>query len=302
MCIRDRSFSNENIKLSVDESSINSFLLNNYFKENHLLKGKEGSFLNYIEKQLLPDQEISWFIVADVQKSQSDIISVISDLKDIDSLAKKVEGSLADNYNSFEKCIGMADGFQCTNIKINDLHHTANVTYNVLRGGIFFDNYNIQKNSFKQFLKKRSVKTFEHYSSEIDKLPNSFDVSDLIKFGDNYDSPSMRRLCREYLPLTLGRRHGDPSRPWNHFNILTKDHNNRPLFYFEGNWRDIFQNWEALGLSYPNTWESMVSIFLNATSPDGYNPYRITSYGIDWETIDSDDSWSHIGYLSLIHI
>ena len=290
------SFSNENIRLSVDESSINSFLLNNYFEENHLLKGKEGSFLNYIEKQLHPDQEISWFIVADVQKSQSDIISVISDLKDIDSLAKKVEGSLTDNYNSFEKCIGMADGFQCTNIEINDLHHTANVTYNVLRGGIFFDNYNIQKNSFKQFLKKRSVKTFERYSSEIDKLSNSFNVSDLIKFGDNYDSPSMRRLCREYLPLTLGRRHGDPSRPWNHFNILTKDHNNQPLFYFEGNWRDIFQNWEALGLSYPNTWESMVSIFLNATSPDGYNPYRITSYGIDWETIDPDDSWSHIGY------
>ena len=46
------SFSNENIRLSVDESSINSFLLNNYFEENHLLKGKEGSFLNYIEKQL----------------------------------------------------------------------------------------------------------------------------------------------------------------------------------------------------------------------------------------------------------
>ena len=40
----------------------------------------------------------------------------------------------------------------------------------------------------------------------------------------------------------------------------------------------------------------MVSIFLNATSADGYNPYRITSYGIDWEVIEPDDSWSHIGY------
>ena len=40
----------------------------------------------------------------------------------------------------------------------------------------------------------------------------------------------------------------------------------------------------------------MISIFLNATSADGYNPYRITSDGIDWEVIDPDDSWSHIGY------
>ena len=40
----------------------------------------------------------------------------------------------------------------------------------------------------------------------------------------------------------------------------------------------------------------MICIFLNATSIDGYNPYRITSEGIDWEVIEQDDSWSHIGY------
>ena len=55
----------------------------------------------------------------------------------------------------------MADGFQCTNLDINDLHHTANVTYNVLRGGIFYDNYNIQKNSFFAFLKNRNKKIAE---------------------------------------------------------------------------------------------------------------------------------------------
>jgi len=245
---------------------------------------------------LLPDHEITWYIIADVQKSQSDISAIISDLKGNDRIKEELEKSLADNYNAFEKNIGMADGFQCTNINTNDLHHTANVTYNVLRGGIFFDNYTIQKNSFELFLQKRSKKTFKAYQTNISQLPNSFNIKDLIEFGDKLNKPSIRRLCREYLPLTLGRRHGDPSRPWNHFNILTKDINGQPVLYFEGNWRDIFQNWEALGLSYPNAWESMVSIFLNATSADGYNPYRITSYGIDWEVIEPDDSWSHIGY------
>ena len=68
------------------------------------------------------------------------------------------------------------------------------------------------------------------------------------------------------------------------------------MLYYEGNWRDIFQNWEALGLSYPHSWESMICIFLNATTADGYNPYRISSHGIDWEIIEPDDTWSHIGY------
>ena len=100
--------------------------------------------------------EMTWYIIADVQKSQSDISAIISDLKNSDSIEKKLEKSLADNYSAFEKNIGMADGFQCTNYSINDLPNTSNVTYNVLRGGIFFDNYTIQKNSFELFLQKRS--------------------------------------------------------------------------------------------------------------------------------------------------
>jgi len=176
------------------------------------------------------------------------------------------------------------------------LHHTANVTYNELRGGIFSDNYNIRKSSLLSFLKVRNKSIFETYDYDISKLPDTLSIKDLKEFSDRLNDPSFRRICREYLPLTLGRRHGDPSRPWNHFNIITKDSDDQPVLYYEGNWRDIFQNWEALGLSYPYSWESMICIFLNATTADGYNPYRITSDGIDWEIIEPDDSWSHIGY------
>jgi len=290
------SFSEENFELSVNQKSINTFLNDQCFISDLLIKGKEGSFLNYIEKSLDQDDEMCWYIVADVQKSQSDIVGIVSDLKEHNTLKDKLEESILDNHYEFEKNIGMADGFQCTNNNMNDLHHTANVTYNVLRGGIFSDNYNIQKTSFVSFLKVRNKNIFETYKYDISTLPDTFSIEDLKEFSDRSNDPSFRRICREYLPLTLGRRHGDPSRPWNHFNIITKDSNNQPVLYYEGNWRDIFQNWEALGLSYPQSWESMICIFLNATTADGYNPYRITSHGIDWEIIEPDDSWSHIGY------
>ena len=102
----------------------------------------------------------------------------------------------------------------------------------------------------------------------------------------------------EYLPLTFGRRHGDPSRPWNHFKIKTSDSKGNQIFYYEGNWRDIFQNWEALLISFPMANCSIIAKFLNATTIDGYNPYRLTSHGIDWEIEDKDDPWSNIGYWS----
>ena len=42
-----------------------------------------------------------------------------------------------------------------------------------------------------------------------------------------------------------------PSRPWNRFSIDIKDSENEKLLSYQGNWRDLFQNWEALALSYP---------------------------------------------------
>jgi len=40
----------------------------------------------------------------------------------------------------------------------------------------------------------------------------------------------------------------------------------------------------------------MIIKFLNASTFDGYNPYRITKDGFDWETIEPDNPWSYIGY------
>ncbi|MFZ1533605.1 MAG: hypothetical protein WAT14_05520, partial [Chitinophagaceae bacterium] len=68
------------------------------------------------------------------------------------------------------------------------------------------------------------------------------------------------------------------------------------ILNYEGNWRDIFQNWEALAHSYPAFIEGMIFKFLNASTFDGYNPYRVTKDGFDWETIEPDNPWSYIGY------
>jgi hypothetical protein len=103
-------------------------------------------------------------------------------------------------------------------------------------------------------------------------------------------------LCCEYLPIRFGRRHGDPIRPWNQFSINLRDRFGSPLLSYEGNWRDIFQNWEALTFSYPEFVESVIAKFVNASTIDGYNPYRITKEGIDWEVEEPDNPWSYIGY------
>ena len=100
----------------------------------------------------------------------------------------------------------------------------------------------------------------------------------------------------EYLPLTFGRRHGDPSRPWNLFSIRVQDEKGQPVVGYQGNWRDIFQNWEAPSYSYPLYTNHIIAKFLNATTADGYNPYRISDEGFEWEVIEPENPWSNIGY------
>jgi len=282
--------------ISVSEEDIDQFADSGTLNGAHLIKGKPGCFLTKIEENLEPEDEMNWYTVADVNKTQSEITHIISDLRDISKIELKLEESIGENHLLLECAIGAADGFQCTNKTINDLHHTANTTFNVLRGGVYLNNYNICIEDFLKFLSIRNTEIFENYSNKIKTLSEEIGLREFIDFGDQTKDPSLRRLCREYLPLTLGRRHGDPSRPWNRFEIRTRDEHGNQLFYYEGNWRDIFQNWEALGYSYPLTWESLAAKFLNATTVDGYNPYRITSDGIDWEISDPEDPWSFIGY------
>ena len=111
-------------------------------------------------------------------------------------------------------------------------------------------------------------------------------VDQVVAAAETSGDADLERIALEYLPLTFSRRHGDPSRPWNRFSIDIRNDDGSEKLYYQGNWRDIFQNWEALALSYPEYLESFVTKFVNASTADGYNPYRITRDGFEWEDLE----------------
>ena len=259
---------------------------------DEVLTGVPGSYFINSKIKLEPDKRITWDIILDTNQNHMNVVKLNNTIKLIND---EVDNSVKKNHESLLKYIGSADGFQLSSSEINNLHHTSNVLFNIMRGGIFVRNYEINKDDFIGFLKLRNKDIYNLVVKKINKLNANVTISSLIDFGESQNSTSLVRLCYEYLPLTFGRRHGDPSRPWNKFNIKVND-GNSILYYYEGNWRDIFQNWESLSISYPRSLPSIISKFLNATTKDGYNPYRINKEGIDWEVVDEDDTWSHIGY------
>lgn len=275
---------------------LDAFRAGNAVQEEIDVKGEKGAYFLSNEITLAATNSKEWMIVADVNKSISAITALSKEIQTNPDLADKVNQDIETGTKKLVQLNASADALQLTNDQLKDTRHFSNVLFNIMRGGIFDNNYQIEKNDLVQYLNNANPQVAHDCSETLAQLPDEFSVSQLNSVADSSQNNAFKRLCIEYLPLKFSRRHGDPSRPWNKFSINTHDERGNKILDYEGNWRDIFQNWEALAHSYPEFVDGMIFRFLNASTFDGYNPYRITKNGIDWEKIEPDDPWSYIGY------
>jgi len=259
-------------------------------------RGIRGAFFAAASVELPPGQSQHWQIVADVEQPQGRVVELRNTLRERSGIEVAIAASVDRGDDELARIMAAGDGFQVSGQEEVTTHHYANVLFNILRGGIFDDAYNLSARDFSQTIRHFNRSVHARNQSFLDSLPNTLHFNQLASMVRTHGDPQLERLCYEYLPITFGRRHGDPSRPWNRFAIRLKDQFGNRLLSYEGNWRDIFQNWEALTFSYPEFIENVIAKFVNASTMDGYNPYRITKQGIDWEVEDPDDPWSYIGY------
>ena len=283
-----------NFLSSVDQLS--TFKRGFAIKPQHISSGVRGAYLAVADVDVLPGGQAEWAVVADTDLSQSGLTSLRKALRDNTLTLSMLKDDISQESGTFEQVMAKSDGIQKVSNEIVSAHHFANVVFNVMRGGIYADDYFITLRDFVSVVKASNQVVYERFSDTLSGLPARLQLPSFIFEIDRLGDPDLSRLAHDYLPLTFGRRHGDPSRPWNHFSIRLEDDNGDPKIYYQGNWRDIFQNLEALSHSYPDFIENIIAKFVNASTADGYNPYRITKDGIDWEIEDPDDPWSYIGY------
>ena len=261
------------------------------------VKAEKGAYFINSKIQLVPQSKKEWLFVVNVNQDTSDIVEISKLISEENKLLQKLEDDIALGTENLVKLNAASDGLQLSSDNYKDTRHFSNTLFNIMRGGIFDNGYTIEKWDLEKYLAKANKKVSRNSEDVISALPETFSLGVLKEIAYKSDDKNFRRLCLEYMPLKFSRRHGDPSRPWNKFSINTRDEvDGSKILDYEGNWRDIFQNWEALACSYPEFIESMIHKFLNATTFDGYNPYRVTKDGFDWEIIEPDDPWSYIGY------
>jgi len=259
-------------------------------------KGVRGAYFVSTNISLATAESKTWYLVAEVNQDAKAVVQLLELISGSSELVGLLETSIAKGTEALKSIVAQADGFQHTADEQVTTRHFSNVLFNTMRGGIYAQGYQIQTADFKKHITHFNTRLSKKYDDFLSGLPVEMDYPELEKRIAEVHDTQLYRLFNEYLPLTFSRRHGDPSRPWNLFNINIRDEAGEQLLSYQGNWRDIFQNWEALSLSYPGYINGIISKFVNATTVDGYNPYKISNQGIDWEVIEPENPWSNIGY------
>jgi hypothetical protein len=262
------------------------------------VRGERAAYLVRFTRRVTPDLPARWSVVTDTDLDAPAIIELQHRLGDPGRLALALEADIALGRGRLRALVGAADGWTHTGETLADAHHAASAMFNIMRGGVPPQGYRVERADVCSFIAARNRGVAERWAPRLGALAEHLTLAELRAGLSDVQDPDLQRLVGEYLPLSFSRRHGDPSRPWNAFEIRLTDESGAPRLAHQGNWRDIFQNWEALGWSFPDLTESFVRTFVNATTIDGYNPYRISREGVDWEVPEPDDPWSNIGYWS----
>ncbi|MDX1531271.1 MAG: hypothetical protein R3362_07080, partial [Rhodothermales bacterium] len=260
-----------------------------------VVRAERGAYFVHAEITLGAGEAHRWDLVADIEQDTAAVVDLVEALADPDALRDALDRDIAAGTERLRRLVAMADGEQQTAEPLTTARHRMNVLFNIMRGGVFDEGYGVEREGVRTHVAHHNAPVAEAHAGFFDGLPERLTIQELHDAARSA-SPDLQRLCATYLPLHFSRRHGDPSRPWNHFSIDVRDADGSAKRGYEGNWRDIFQNWEALARSFPGFLPGMIATFVNASTADGYNPYRITDEGIDWETIEPDDPWSYIGY------
>ncbi|WP_374657271.1 hypothetical protein [Inhella sp.] len=274
---------------------VEAFCRSGHVESETLTRGRRGAFLVQFDTEL--DREgCAWHLVVDGPRSQTEAFELAQHLAQGGGSVAELLTARARNTAGVNELLAAADGFQQSGDPMAAAHHRANVLFNIMRGGAFVNGTCLQREDLLAFARQRHHALGDDLAALLAPLPSQVERSLVLEVVRASGQRQLERLVMEYLPLSFSRRHGDPSRPWNRFSIRVRDAQGQRVVNYQGNWRDIFQNWEALAASEPAYLGSMITAFLGAMSADGYNPYRIGREGIDWEVVDAHDPWSHIGY------
>ncbi len=145
---------------------LSSLQLDNFRKGKEIqqeidIKAEKGAYFICAEVTLEAEAKQEWIIVADVNKSIVAVNQIKEIIKNESDLTSLVDEDIELGTKQLVDLNAAADGLQLTADTLRNTRHFANTLFNIMRGGIFDNNYQIEKADFVKYISKANKKVFK---------------------------------------------------------------------------------------------------------------------------------------------
>ena len=141
------------------------------------MKAERGAYFVASSFELDAGKSEHWRIIAEVNKSITDLVALEDTLKK-GGIDAQIDQDIEKGTLELLKLVGAADGLQLTNDCRGNVRHFANTMFNIMRGGIFDDNYTIEKGDFLSYFQKANKEVIKEKETALSALEEKFSLHD----------------------------------------------------------------------------------------------------------------------------
>ncbi len=170
-----------------------------------LVTGRPGAYLLRGDVEIVPGASTSWQLVADVAYTQSEVVELRDELRTGEA-ATAIGEETRETGARLAEIMTMADAAQVTGDPVSCAHHFANVTYNVMRGGVPLDGYRVDLDDLVDYLGAHNREVATRHAEFLASLPERIERRDL--HSSTGTSPSVSRAATA---IRAGRGTSSPS-------------------------------------------------------------------------------------------
>ena len=150
----------DNAKKLISSLQLNAFRSGQPVQQEVDVRAEKGAYFLHDDIQLEANSIKEWMLVADVNQTISDVVAIKEQLLHNPALANDVLLDIEKGTANLVYLVAAGDGLQETNDRRANIRHFANTMFNIMRGGIFEKNYQIDKADFIAYIANANRKVF----------------------------------------------------------------------------------------------------------------------------------------------
>ena len=145
----------------ISSTQLNDFRKGKELHQEEDVKAEKGAYFIATEIQLYPQEQKEWMLVANVNQTMVNIVEISNLIKSDKDLSAVLQHDIELGTQNLIDLTSTSDGLQLSADKLRNTRHFSNTLFNIMRGGIFDNDYNIEKQDFIQYISKANKKVFK---------------------------------------------------------------------------------------------------------------------------------------------